>query len=471
MDFAEGYIGRITTMASFAMVYSGAPLFMWIWAVKTAVFIDQIMATYYSTQKVWAAPYELLHGESFPDASIVVPFGCGVLVLLPKADRAKFKSRCALMIFVHYADSHPLYTFAVYSPLTKRVLMRQDCIFLPTLFPMRSARTSAGMNPNGEPLVPMRSPFGIRDGSDPEYSFEGWTESDSLPEYEDHICSGRLTRPRDRELVPEVEGLPRDAMPSYRPFHPAFGEGSAVAVHSPPKMGGLASEPLADANETDLPPGNEDIDENENTEISSSQGSGGGNHNAFLPSPDLPMDGNDAASGPPTHPFGDDTLGTGGLEFMVYLDFPGQDRPRLRYRVYSLMPIRLLYRAIANGILGCEDERIRLFVEDQCLLHNGTISDRFFPDSPEIPTVYLTRNCVVEVRMNVLNINGDGLIPPMAESKGNSEVEPVLNQEFGQIDRVTTGLGDEVIPVESLPLRRVSTRVPVSRSAKTFGGN
>ncbi len=52
MDFAEGYIGRITTMASFAMVYSGTPLFMWIWAVKTAVFIDHIMATYYSTQKV-----------------------------------------------------------------------------------------------------------------------------------------------------------------------------------------------------------------------------------------------------------------------------------------------------------------------------------------------------------------------------------------------------------------------------------
>ncbi len=68
MDFAEGYIGRITTMASFAMVYSGAPLFMWIWAVATAVFINNIMATYYSVQKVWATPYELQHGELFPDA-------------------------------------------------------------------------------------------------------------------------------------------------------------------------------------------------------------------------------------------------------------------------------------------------------------------------------------------------------------------------------------------------------------------
>jgi hypothetical protein len=161
MDFAEGYIGRITTMASFAMVFSGAPLFMWIWSVKTAVFINNLMASYFSMPKVWASPYELVHGEPFPDVSIIVPFGCGVLVLLTKGERTKFKSRCALMVFVHYADDHPLYTYAVYFPLTKRVLMRQDCIFLPTLFPMRAARSAAGMNADGESLVPFRSPPGI----------------------------------------------------------------------------------------------------------------------------------------------------------------------------------------------------------------------------------------------------------------------------------------------------------------------
>jgi hypothetical protein len=89
-DFAEGYIGRITTMASFGMVYAGAALFMWIWSVRTAVFINWIMATYYSQQQVWASPYELIHGESFPDASIIVPFGCGVLVLLTEKEQAKF---------------------------------------------------------------------------------------------------------------------------------------------------------------------------------------------------------------------------------------------------------------------------------------------------------------------------------------------------------------------------------------------
>jgi hypothetical protein len=239
MDFAEGYIGRIfTTMASFAMVFSGAPLFMWIWSVKTAVFVNNIMAAYFSMPKVWAAPFELPHGEAFPDASITVPFRCGVLVLLTKGERAKFKARCALMVFVHYPDDHPLYTYAVYSPLTKRVLMRQDCIFLPTLFPMRAARSAAGMTPDGEPLIPFRSPSGICEGSDPDFSFDGWSESDPLPEYEDQAQAHgyRLTRPLDSELIGEESDL-RPSNTLHYPSHPSFGETSVVAVRAPSRMG------------------------------------------------------------------------------------------------------------------------------------------------------------------------------------------------------------------------------------------
>jgi hypothetical protein len=173
-------------MASFGMVYAGAPLFMWIWGVKTAVFVDRIMASYYSPQQVWATSYELIHGELYPDASIVVPFGCGVLVLLTEKERSKFKSRCALMVFVHYADDHPLYTYAVYSPRTRKVLMRQDCIFLTKLFPMRSARVNSGMAPDGEELKPIRSPAGGQ-CTDPELSFADWTVEDPLPSYEDHV--------------------------------------------------------------------------------------------------------------------------------------------------------------------------------------------------------------------------------------------------------------------------------------------
>ncbi len=87
-NYAEGYLfGRVTAMASFAMVFAGAPLFMWIYAISTAVFVNNISASYYSKQRVWTTPYELINGEPFPDASILVPFGCAVLVLRDPKDR------------------------------------------------------------------------------------------------------------------------------------------------------------------------------------------------------------------------------------------------------------------------------------------------------------------------------------------------------------------------------------------------
>jgi hypothetical protein len=170
-------LGRITAMASYAMVYSGAPLFFWRWSVLAAAFIDKITATFYSREQVWSTPYTLVCGEPFPDASIVVPFGCGALILLDKTDRAKFQSRCALMVFVHYAVSHPLYTYAFYSPRSKRILFRQDAIFLTTHFPMRMARVASSLDPDGAQLVPFRSPLGIS-GDHDDLSFQHWAYGD-----------------------------------------------------------------------------------------------------------------------------------------------------------------------------------------------------------------------------------------------------------------------------------------------------
>ncbi len=72
-------------------------------------------------------------------------------------------------------------------------------------------------------------------------------------------------------------------------------------------MEGFAPELLADANDADLPPGHEDVSEMMN----SSPGSSGGNSTLFPPFQDDSMEGADTATVPPTHPFGDDTLGTG----------------------------------------------------------------------------------------------------------------------------------------------------------------
>jgi hypothetical protein len=229
-NYAEGYLGRVTALASFAMVYSGAPMFMWKWSITCAVFINNITASFYSTEQVWATPHELTFNEPFSDASIVVPFGCGVLVLLTEEERGKFKSRCALMIFIHYANQHPLYTYAVYSPRTRKVLFRQDCIFLTNLFPMRTARAREGLNLEGDSIdiIPYRSPISVRHRGDDTLSFQGWDIDQRLPEYQDHITGHKLNRPAI-EAMKSSDPKPRD-YPCVNPNDPRFGPPSVVKV-------------------------------------------------------------------------------------------------------------------------------------------------------------------------------------------------------------------------------------------------
>ena len=234
-NYSENYLGRVTAMASFAMVLAGAPIFMWRWAISCAAFINNISATYYSKEKVWAVPYELLHGEPFPDVSIVVPFGCAALILLEKDDRKKFHSTCSMVIFIHYAQDHPLYTYAFFSPRTKRVIFRQDCIFLPEIFPMRETRVKVGLLPEGENLMVYkpRPIYGkSRMGSDEdEVKFATWRDHDPLPSYTDDITGHSLISPQDDTLL-EVEGKP-EGWPSYLPAHPSFGSASSVPVSRP----------------------------------------------------------------------------------------------------------------------------------------------------------------------------------------------------------------------------------------------
>jgi hypothetical protein len=237
-NYSEGYLGRVTSMASFAMVFSGAPLFMWRWAILCATFINNISATYYSKEKVWATPYEVMHGEPYPDSSIVVPFGCAALILLEKEDRMKFQSMCALVIFVHYAQDHPLYTYAFFSPRTKRVVFRQDCLFLPEIFPMREARARGGLIPDGEGLVVYRPRSGVsgedkikESVSEEDDVFTTWMENDPLPPYLDDITGHQLISPPD-DTMHDI-GQKSEMLNVRYPSHPLFGPESVVPVSQP----------------------------------------------------------------------------------------------------------------------------------------------------------------------------------------------------------------------------------------------
>jgi hypothetical protein len=229
-------------MASYAMVYAGAPLFFWRWAIQAAVFVSNITATYYSREQVWSTPYTLVYVEPFPDASIVVPFGCGALVLLDKADRAKFLTRCALLLFIHYATSHPLYTYAFYSPRTKRVLYRQDAIFLVNTFPMRNARVTTGLSGDGKSLVAVRSSLASTSSDhDSEFSFANWRAGDLLPDYVDHATGVPLVDDPNFTRC-DTPALPSD-WPCRCPHHPSFGPHSTVPVPVSPRFPSFSTLP------------------------------------------------------------------------------------------------------------------------------------------------------------------------------------------------------------------------------------
>jgi hypothetical protein len=131
------------------------------------------------------------------------------------------------MIFAHYANQHPLYTYAVYSPRTKRILFRQDCIFLTNFFPMRSVRSREGLRVDGDIIIPYRSPLSVRDGGDADLSFQDWDDRQPLPQYQDHVTGFNLSQPDIRRMKRD----PKPADMSYvHPNHPSFGPPSVVKV-------------------------------------------------------------------------------------------------------------------------------------------------------------------------------------------------------------------------------------------------
>jgi hypothetical protein len=133
------------------------------------------------------------------------------------------------MIFMHYADRHPLFTYAFYPPKTKRVVFRQDCIFLSTLFPMRHACFQVGMNPNRKRLVTYRSPGIMRDGPQ-AVSFQDWSEADPLPSFDDDVSGFELYSPG---CFPEAVATQRpEDHPRYCPDRHEF-EPSFVRVPAP----------------------------------------------------------------------------------------------------------------------------------------------------------------------------------------------------------------------------------------------
>jgi hypothetical protein len=87
------------------------------------------------------------------------------------------------------------------------------------------------------------------------------------------------------------------------------------------------------------------------------------------------------------------------------------------------MTVHQFYQRIASSVLQCPTDHIRVYVDDKYFLHTGTIVDRFYPDAPDIPTVFLYKDCIAQVRRLDLTAGDDSTSVP-DEVPRASDVEP-----------------------------------------------
>jgi hypothetical protein len=116
---------------------------------------------------------------------------------------------------------------------------------------MHAARVASGLSDEGDTLHTFRAPLSMREGSPLEYSFQDWTPSDPLPEFEDDVNGFSLVIPPG-DLVLSPLSIPD--LPVHIPHHSSFGEPSGVVVPLQPvvsgSMAGLANAPDLDSSST-----------------------------------------------------------------------------------------------------------------------------------------------------------------------------------------------------------------------------
>jgi hypothetical protein len=355
------------------------------------------------------------------------------------------------------------------------------------------------MIPNGEQIFPFRSPLCMRGESDS--AFEGWSHPDPLPAYEDHVMGVKLTRPSSDGTSFVHPASMEENLDPYFPSHLAFGPQSVVPVRPPTGLSGVAAriEVLSGSSS------------NDGAQIPRSAGSTptstalgvlvGPNSNRTGP-----MDFRFLPMPPPHHRifhYG----GPRGTAFTIGLTFPGLGHPDRRYRVYATMPVRVLHYRISLQVLRIDPRGIRTYVNGLVLFHEDTISDRNHPGVPAVATPYLVPNSIAEIRLHPFGpvgpapLTGQVPLPPDEgeEVDAGHDLVPLVENlpspiddsgenegEDGDSEGGADACGDtsitpdgEVIEIsypadetmeESLPSRRVSTRVRSSRKA-TRGGN
>ena len=113
------------------LFHSNAPLFLWVEAFTTAVYLMNRLP---SSALNFESPYFMLHGNH-PTYSSLRVFGSKCFPYTWDTKQNKFDPKTVLCIFVGYSDKHKGYK--CFHPFSKKMLISRHVVFDESSFPYK----------------------------------------------------------------------------------------------------------------------------------------------------------------------------------------------------------------------------------------------------------------------------------------------------------------------------------------------
>ena len=123
------------------LFHSGAPLFLWVEAFSTDVYLINRLPSFASNSET---PYFALHGTHLDYTSLRV-FGSKFFPYTWDARQHKFNPKTTLCIFVGYSDKHKGYK--CFHPLSIKFFISHHVVFYELFFPYKNTRNQSIVPP------------------------------------------------------------------------------------------------------------------------------------------------------------------------------------------------------------------------------------------------------------------------------------------------------------------------------------
>ncbi|GJW28074.1 retrovirus-related pol polyprotein from transposon TNT 1-94 [Tanacetum coccineum] len=206
------------------LIFSKAPLFLWVEAVATACYTQNrsLIHTLHNE-----TPYELVHDKK-PDLSFLRIFGALCYPANDSEDLGKLKAKADIGFFVGYAPNRKGYI--IYNKLTRQLMETIDVTFDELTEKTAPVHSSSGPNPNLLTLGPIS--LGLVPNSAPAIPYVPPTNKDLELLFESMFDEYFETPTGDYQM-PHVPAAPTPAIPTGPSVSISFDHDAPSGSHSP----------------------------------------------------------------------------------------------------------------------------------------------------------------------------------------------------------------------------------------------